>query len=94
MTITHFNLTFEALLEVDVTLKEGVLDPAKHSTIVFKENNHPNSFELADDDQAEVLGNDDLTSKGGVRVQNFPIFSGNANGGLLSYGPDSFLFKH
>ncbi|MBA0818763.1 hypothetical protein Gohar_028392, partial [Gossypium harknessii] len=27
--ITHFILTFEVLLEVTVTLKEGVLDPAK-----------------------------------------------------------------
>ncbi|MBA0803624.1 hypothetical protein Gohar_013814 [Gossypium harknessii] len=29
VTVTHFNLTFEAPLEVVVTLKEGVLDPAK-----------------------------------------------------------------
>ncbi|MBA0618753.1 hypothetical protein Godav_028051, partial [Gossypium davidsonii] len=70
-TITYFNLTFEALLEVAVTLKEGVLDLAKHSTIVFKENNHPNSFELADDDRAEVLGNDDSTSKGQITGGKF-----------------------
>ncbi|MBA0770674.1 hypothetical protein Gotri_019278 [Gossypium trilobum] len=66
VTITHFNLTFEVLLEVVVTLKEGVLEPAKHSTIVFMESNHPNLFESADDDRAEVLGNDDSTSKGQI----------------------------
>ncbi|TYG46831.1 hypothetical protein ES288_D11G287900v1 [Gossypium darwinii] len=66
MTIAYFNLTFEVLLEVAVTLKEGVLDPAKHSTIVFKENNHPNPFEPADDDRPEVLGKDDSTSKGQI----------------------------
>ncbi|MBA0786840.1 hypothetical protein Gotri_000148 [Gossypium trilobum] len=54
------------LLEVVVTLKEGVLEPAKHSTIVFMESNHPNLFESADDDRAEVLGNDDSTSKGQI----------------------------
>ncbi|MBA0753473.1 hypothetical protein Gogos_020370 [Gossypium gossypioides] len=32
-----------------------------------------------------------LEVEDGVRVQNFPIFSGNANGGLLSCGPDSFF---
>ncbi|MBA0618759.1 hypothetical protein Godav_028057 [Gossypium davidsonii] len=66
MTTGHFNLTFEVQLEVAVTLKEGVLDPSKHSTIVFKENNHPSPFESADDDRAEVLGNDDSTSKGQI----------------------------
>ncbi|MBA0860775.1 hypothetical protein Goshw_021113, partial [Gossypium schwendimanii] len=66
VTITHFNLTFEAPLEVAITLKEGVLDPAMQSVIVFKENNHPNLFESVNDDRAEVLGNDDLTSKGQI----------------------------
>ncbi|PPD71591.1 hypothetical protein GOBAR_DD31508 [Gossypium barbadense] len=52
--------------KVAVTLKEGVLNPAKHSTIFFKENNHPNPFEPEDDDRPEVLGKDDSTSKGQI----------------------------
>ncbi|MBA0618757.1 hypothetical protein Godav_028055, partial [Gossypium davidsonii] len=65
-TITHFNLTFEAPLEVAVTLKERVLDPVKQSIIVFKENNHPNLFESVNNDRAEVSGNYDLNSKGQI----------------------------
>ncbi|MBA0770670.1 hypothetical protein Gotri_019275 [Gossypium trilobum] len=42
------------LLKVAMTLKEGVLDLAKHSTIIFKENDHSNMIELADDDRTKI----------------------------------------
>ncbi|MBA0618755.1 hypothetical protein Godav_028053 [Gossypium davidsonii] len=46
------------LLKVAMTLKEGVLDLAKHSIIIFKENDPSNTIELADDDRTKVLDSD------------------------------------
>ncbi|MBA0767191.1 hypothetical protein Gotri_016121 [Gossypium trilobum] len=42
MTVTHFNLTFDDHIEMEVVLKDEVLDPNRHSTILFKENSDPN----------------------------------------------------
>ncbi|MBA0614857.1 hypothetical protein Godav_015096, partial [Gossypium davidsonii] len=36
-TTSHFNLTFEGLVEISVSLCAGVLDPKKHSAVTFKE---------------------------------------------------------
>ncbi|MBA0557741.1 hypothetical protein Golob_014788, partial [Gossypium lobatum] len=42
MTITHFNPTFDDHTKMEVVLNDEVLDPNRHSTIVFKENSDTN----------------------------------------------------
>ncbi|MBA0650248.1 hypothetical protein Goklo_017693 [Gossypium klotzschianum] len=42
MTVTHFNPTFDDHIEMEVVLKDEVLDPNRHSMIVFNENSDPN----------------------------------------------------
>ncbi|TYH01463.1 hypothetical protein ES288_A09G060300v1 [Gossypium darwinii] len=44
----HFNPTFEGPVGVGVQLSDGVLDPDKHTVVIFKENSHPNFHELAE----------------------------------------------
>ncbi|PPR92726.1 hypothetical protein GOBAR_AA27952 [Gossypium barbadense] len=41
----HFNPAFKDPKEVDVQLTESILDPRKHSAVIFKENPNPNSHE-------------------------------------------------
>ncbi|PPS09990.1 hypothetical protein GOBAR_AA10649 [Gossypium barbadense] len=37
-TTSHFNLTFERLMEFGILMSDGSLDPEKHSSVTFKEN--------------------------------------------------------
>lgn len=37
----HFNPTFEGPMEVGVQLTDGILDPTRHSIVIFKDNSHP-----------------------------------------------------
>ncbi|KAK5772629.1 hypothetical protein PVK06_048922 [Gossypium arboreum] len=42
-TTSHFNLTFERLMEFGILMSDGSLDPEKHSSATFKENFSRNS---------------------------------------------------
>ncbi|MBA0772182.1 hypothetical protein Gotri_007601 [Gossypium trilobum] len=55
---SHFNLTFEGVIEMGVTMKEGVLDPARHTTIVFKENKDPNLTGVVEGGCSKLSGNE------------------------------------
>ncbi|TYH52853.1 hypothetical protein ES332_D09G056800v1 [Gossypium tomentosum] len=51
----HFNATFEGPVGVAVQLSDGVLDPDKHTAVIFKENSHANSHELAEGRKERVV---------------------------------------
>ncbi|PPD68315.1 hypothetical protein GOBAR_DD34812 [Gossypium barbadense] len=55
LSFLQISINNQAHLEIVVMLKEGVLDPSKHSMIIFKENIHPNLFEVVEVDQVEVM---------------------------------------
>ncbi|MBA0668472.1 hypothetical protein Goklo_001379 [Gossypium klotzschianum] len=40
-TTSHFNLTFERLMEFGILMSDDSLDPEKHSSVTFKENFSP-----------------------------------------------------
>lgn len=54
-----------------MVLDDSILDPRKHSTVVFKENVNPNNGEALGDDITNGSGKKILFSKLGVQVRRF-----------------------
>ncbi|KAA3461751.1 calmodulin-binding transcription activator 3-like isoform X1 [Gossypium australe] len=52
----HFNPTFEGPEGVEVSMTDGVLDPEKHSAVIFKENLHSNQQGISVKRTIETLG--------------------------------------
>ncbi|MBA0557697.1 hypothetical protein Golob_014746 [Gossypium lobatum] len=72
----HFSATFEGPVGVAVQLSDGVLDPDKYTVVIFKENSHPNSHELAEGRNFEALGAGSLGNKDGKNSGKFGIGRG------------------
>ncbi|MBA0772424.1 hypothetical protein Gotri_007797 [Gossypium trilobum] len=54
--IAHINPTFEGPEKVEIPLTEDVLNPGKHTAVIFKDNKHLNSKNSAGNQNAVVLG--------------------------------------
>ncbi|MBA0632675.1 hypothetical protein Godav_001370 [Gossypium davidsonii] len=63
-TTSHFNLTFERLMEFGILMSDDSLDPEKHSSVTFKENFSPISVCTVEGARLLALGNDSSSVKG------------------------------
>ncbi|MBA0603037.1 hypothetical protein Gorai_003197 [Gossypium raimondii] len=63
-TTSHFNLTFEILMEFGILMSDDSLDPEKHSSVTFKENFPPISVCTVEGGRLLALGNDSSSVKG------------------------------
>ncbi|KAK8261639.1 hypothetical protein V6Z11_D13G201400 [Gossypium hirsutum] len=71
----HFNPTFKEVTEVNVAVKEGILDAKNHTAVVFKENTHPNL-------SGEAVGGNLSISK------NHPIMVNGRGSGVKAFGSE------
>ncbi|MBA0597900.1 hypothetical protein Gorai_007683 [Gossypium raimondii] len=61
-TTSHFNPTFNVLIEMGVTLNTNLFDPLKHTTIIFKDKFEANAIDplktkIESNRAIEILGN-------------------------------------